>query len=140
MHACAAMRVCDSAIFAFFSRPQRGEMGTFNRRRTRSGKGVDARAPAMDIHMTPKDAGMARSFWLILSGLTDTCNVRKIGLIFLTNLWKIGAPFFCRLALIFRRLARSSLQETSNRHNHESARHLSVTGARPPLSPTYFPW
>ena len=32
---------------------------------------------------------------------------------------------------------RSSWQETSNRHNHESARHLSVTGARPPLS--YFP-
>jgi hypothetical protein len=29
------------------------------------------------------------------------------------------------------------LQETSNRRNHESARHLSVTGARPPLS--YFP-
>jgi hypothetical protein len=31
----------------------------------------------MDVHMTPQDAGMARSFWLILSalfelGLTDT--------------------------------------------------------------------
>jgi hypothetical protein len=29
----------------------------------------DARAPAMDVHMTPQDAGMARSFWLILSAL-----------------------------------------------------------------------
>ena len=27
----------------------------------------DARALAMDVHMTPQDAGMARSFWLILS-------------------------------------------------------------------------
>ncbi len=29
----------------------------------------DARAPAMDVHMTPQDTGMARSFWLILSAL-----------------------------------------------------------------------
>ena len=29
----------------------------------------DARAPAMDVHMTPQDAGIARSFWLILSAL-----------------------------------------------------------------------
>ena len=29
----------------------------------------DARAPAMDVHMSPQDAGMARSFWLILSAL-----------------------------------------------------------------------
>ena len=29
----------------------------------------DARAPATDVHMTPQDAGMARSFWLILSAL-----------------------------------------------------------------------
>ena len=29
----------------------------------------DARAPAMDVQMAPQDAGMARSFWLILSPL-----------------------------------------------------------------------
>ena len=29
----------------------------------------DARAPAMDVHMTPQNTGMARSFWLILSAL-----------------------------------------------------------------------
>jgi hypothetical protein len=29
----------------------------------------DALAPAMDVHMIPQDAGMARSFWLILSAL-----------------------------------------------------------------------
>ena len=29
----------------------------------------DARASAMAVHMTPQDAGMARSFWLILSAL-----------------------------------------------------------------------
>ena len=26
----------------------------------------DARAPAMDVQMAPQDAGMARSFWLIV--------------------------------------------------------------------------
>ena len=46
----------------------------------------DARAPAMDVHMTPQDAGMARSFWLILSalligvnGYTDGAAGRRAG-------------------------------------------------------------
>ena len=29
----------------------------------------DARAPAMDVQMAPQGAGMARSFWLILSAI-----------------------------------------------------------------------
>ena len=51
----------------------------------------DARAPAMDVHMTPQDAGMARSFWLILSALlngdnvyyTVPCTTRFIGVLFI---------------------------------------------------------
>ena len=31
----------------------------------------DARAPAMDVQMAPQDAGMARSFWLILSAILN---------------------------------------------------------------------
>ena len=34
----------------------------------------DARAPAMDVQMAPQDAGMARSFWLILSALLNEDN------------------------------------------------------------------
>ena len=29
----------------------------------------DARAPAMDVQMTPQDTGMALSFWLILRSI-----------------------------------------------------------------------
>ena len=39
----------------------------------------DARAPAMDVHMTPQDAGMARSFWLILSALLIGVNGYSAG-------------------------------------------------------------
>ena len=38
----------------------------------------DARAPAMDVHMTPQDAGMARSFWLILSALLIGVNGYRV--------------------------------------------------------------
>ena len=37
----------------------------------------DARAPAMDVQMAPQDAGMARSFWLILSPLLIESDVRR---------------------------------------------------------------
>jgi hypothetical protein len=53
----------------------------------------DARAPAMDVHMTPQDAGMARSFWLILSALLIGVNgyITRDGTITSTSISKMIA-------------------------------------------------
>ena len=37
----------------------------------------DARAPAMDVHMAPQGAGIARSFWLFLSALLKGDNADR---------------------------------------------------------------
>ena len=41
----------------------------------------DARAPAMDVHMAPQDAGMARSFCLILSPRGTACHGHALAMV-----------------------------------------------------------